>query len=99
MDRHERNVHMMKCSHDERQNERNISVLLTLEYYNRFDFKLYSIKIYCIWKKNPNQCTYPFLIFKVNNHETRNIISVRLKLKCLVFKHLKNNNFGSTKTF
>lgn len=48
MDRHERNVHMMKCSHDERQNERNISVLLTLEYYNRYDFKLYSIKIYCI---------------------------------------------------
>lgn len=46
-----------------------------------------------------NQISEPFLIFKVNNHETRNIISVRLKLKCSVFKHLKNNNFGSTKTF
>lgn len=33
------------------KNERNISVLLTLEYYNRYDFKLYLV-IDILYMKN-----------------------------------------------
>lgn len=55
---------------------------------------------YIVYEKNPqNQGTYCFLIFKVNNHETRNIISVRLKLKCLVFKTWKITTLGVPKRF
>lgn len=96
MDRHERNVHVMKGKMK--------GIYLCFLLWNiTTGLILICIQLRFIVyeKKNQNQGTYPFLIFKVNtcNHETRNIISVRLKLKCLVFKHLKNNNFGSTKTF
>lgn len=94
MDRHERNVHMMKGKMK--------GIYLCFLLWNITTGLILScIQLrYIVYEKKPqNQGTYFFFIFKVNNHETRNIISVRLKLKCSVFKHLKNNNFGSTKTF
>lgn len=92
MDRHERNVHVMKGKMK--------GIYLCFLLWNITTGMILScIQLRYIVYGKKTQISEPFLIFKVNNHETRNIISVRLKLKCLVFKHLKNNNFGSTKTF
>lgn len=95
MDRHERNVHMMKGKMK--------GIYLCFLLWNITTGLILSciqLKYIVYEKKKPKISEHIlFLIFKVNSHDKRNIISVRLKLKCFVFKHLKNNNFGNTKTF